>query len=98
MNHGNSYRPIELGHFSLISWFTVKSRGKRGSCGSRLVEPKEKGKRAIVGENPAGPFVYEHCLAYSTPPSWLTPTRAGRNYAAIGGKLRGWHSFSSELG
>lgn len=71
MNHDNSYRPIEFGHFPLISWFTVK-RMERGEL-EREIDARgaknrgRRGERAIVGENPAGPFVYEHCLAYSTP-------------------------------
>lgn len=57
MNHRESTN--RFAHFCLISWFVVGE--------SRIRRADEGRKRAIDDENPAGPFVYGHCLLYSTP-------------------------------
>lgn len=55
MNHRESSN--RFAHFCLISWFVVRESKIRA----------DGRKRAIDDENPAGPFVYGHCLLYSTP-------------------------------
>lgn len=68
-------------------WKTGNARKKRAGT------PVEGEQRAIVGENPAGPFVYEHCLAYSVPMMAHAYIYTG-NYVGDPWKAaRGWHSF-----
>lgn len=50
-------------HFSLISWFIAKHRGRTKFIDHVARQRRKERKRAIVGENPAGPFVYEYVLS-----------------------------------